>query len=95
MTKTDQKTIDTALQQLQKVHANMGKLWDADTMASFYYNVLSGTMARNGPEVATALAAMLTEVFASATKANANLGHLTNGFPNSGTATSDAGSAMQ
>ena len=63
-------------------------------MAAFYYRVLSGSVARNGPEVARAISAMLTEVFDSSTKAHASLGNLTNGLPGSGTATSDASSAM-
>jgi len=82
MDKTEQKIIDTTLEQLRSVHANMGSLWDAETMATFYYSVLSGTIARNGPDVARALADMLTEVFDSASKSHANLGSLTNGFTN-------------
>ena len=95
MDKTDQKIIDTTLDQLRGVHENMGRLWDAETMASFYYNVLSGTIARNGPDVAQAIARMLTEVFDNATKSHANLGGLTNGFPNSGKARSDEDSSMK
>jgi hypothetical protein len=95
MDKTEQKIIDTSLAQLKSVHENMGRLWDAETMATFYYRVVSGTIARNGPEVAQALSSMLSEVFDSAAKANASLGGLTNGFPNSGKATSDEDSAMK
>jgi|SRR6476469_7672701 len=94
MDKTDQKIIDTTLDQLKAVHGNMGRLWDAETMATFYYSVLSGTIARNGPEVAKAIADMLSEVFDNAAKSHANLGSLTNGFPNSGQARSDESSAM-
>jgi hypothetical protein len=94
MNQTDQKIIDTSLDQLKAVHDNMGRLWDAETMAAFYYSVLSGTVARNGPEVAQAVTAMLTELFDSAAKSHASLGKLTNGFPGSGKATSDEGSAM-
>jgi hypothetical protein len=94
MDQTDQKIIDTSLDQLKGVHANMGRLWDAETMATFYYSVLSGTIARNGPDVAKALSDMLTELFDSATKAHASLGNLTNGFPGSGSATSDDNSAL-
>lgn len=94
MNQTDQKIIDTTLDQLKSVHANMGRLWDAETMATFYYNVISGTIARNGPEVAKPLADMLTQVFDSTAKSNASLGGLTNGFPHSGKAKSDNDSAM-
>ena len=95
MTDSDQKIIDTSLEQLKSVHANMGNLWDAETMATFYYSLLSGTIARNGPDVARAVTAMLSELFDSASKSHANLGNLTNGFPNSGSATSDDSSAMR
>jgi hypothetical protein len=95
MKTTDQKIIDTTLEQLQAVHANMGRLWDAETMATFYYSVLSGTIARNGPAVANAVANMLTEVFDNAAKSHASLGSLTNGFPSSGQAKSDDESSMR
>ncbi|WP_046242549.1 hypothetical protein [Hymenobacter terrenus] len=81
MTHSDQQTIDITLNQLRAVHTNMGSLWDADTMATFYYSVLSGTVARNGPEVAQAIGNMISEVFDNAARAHANLGSLTNGLP--------------
>jgi hypothetical protein len=93
MKSTDQKIIDTTLDQLKAVHANMGRLWDAETMATFYYSVLSGTIARNGPEVAHAVGVMLTEVFDSAARSNANLGSLTRGFPSKGPAPADDAAA--
>jgi hypothetical protein len=77
MTNTEQKLNDTSLEQLRSVHENMGRLWDADTTISFYYQVLSGTVARNGPEVAKAITDMLSEKFDNLTKAHANLGGLT------------------
>jgi hypothetical protein len=95
MNPTDQKTIDVTLEQLRSVHANMGRLWDADTMATFYYSVLSGCVARNGPDVARAVSTMLNEVFDNAAKTHASLGSLTNGLPHSGQAQSDPDSAMQ
>lgn len=95
MNQTDQKIIETSLDQLKSVHANMGNLWDAETMATFYYSVLSGTIARNGADVARAVSGMLTELFDSASKSHANLGSLTNGFPNSGQAASDSASSRQ
>jgi hypothetical protein len=95
MNHSDRQTIDTTLHQLRTVHANLGNLWDADTMATFYYSVLSGTVARNGPEVAQAIGDMVRELFDNATKAHANLGSLTNGLPGSGSARSDAGSALR
>jgi hypothetical protein len=55
----------------------MGQLWDADTIIAFYYRVLSGTIARNGPEVAKAITDMLTQNFDNTTKAHANLSGLT------------------
>ena len=95
MTHSDQQTIDTTLNQLRAVHANMGNLWSAETMATFYYSVLSGTVARNGPEVAKAIGNMVTEVFDNASKSNANLGSLTNGLPHSGRAQSDESSSLR
>jgi hypothetical protein len=95
MTHSDQQTIDTTLDQLRAVHANMGSLWDADTMATFYYSVLSGTVARNGPEVAKAIGDMVSELFDNAAKAHANLGSLTKGLSSGGPAPSGEGSARQ
>ncbi|MBD2768419.1 hypothetical protein IC235_10995 [Hymenobacter sp. BT664] len=95
MTHSDQQTIDTTLNQLRAVHANMGNLWDAETMATFYYSVLSGTVARNGPEVAKAISSMTAEVFDNASKSHANLGSLTNGLPHRGPASSDESSSLR
>jgi hypothetical protein len=81
MTKTEQKIIDTSLDQLRGVHENMGRLWDADTISNFYYQVLTGTIARHGPEVAQAVTHMLSEKFDNLTKAHANLGRLAGGSP--------------
>jgi len=80
MTAEEQKIIDASLEQAQTLHANISGTWDGDTIASFYYNVLSGTIARNGPEVAQAITAMLTEVYASTARSHADLGRLTSGF---------------
>ncbi|MDB5234053.1 MAG: hypothetical protein JWR44_1046 [Hymenobacter sp.] len=80
MTKTDQEIIDASLRQVQTLHKNVSSLWDGDTLATFYYSIISGTIARNGPEVAQALTAMLTEVYANTTKSHTDLGKLANGF---------------
>ncbi|TGE28524.1 hypothetical protein [Hymenobacter metallicola] len=76
MEATDRKIVDTSLDQLRSLHQNIGKLWPADTLAAFYYEVLSGTIARHGPEVAQAISAILSEKFDNASKAHASLGQL-------------------
>ncbi|UOQ51780.1 hypothetical protein [Hymenobacter cellulosivorans] len=76
MDATDRKIIDTSLEQLRTLHQNIGQLWPADTLAAFYYEVLSGTIARHGPEVAQAISAILSEKFDNATKAHASLGQI-------------------
>jgi len=80
MTQTDQKITDTSLEQVRSLHENIRQMWDGDTMATFYYGVISGTIARSGPEVAKALTAMLTEVYANTAKSHVDLGKLANGF---------------
>jgi hypothetical protein len=80
MSAEDQKIIDTSLDQVRTLNQNIGNMWDGDTRASFYYNVLSGTIARNGPEIAQAITAMLTEVYTNTAKARVDLGRLTTGF---------------
>lgn len=88
MDATDRKIIDTSLEQLRTLHQNIGQLWPADTLAAFYYEVLSGSIARHGPEVAQAISAILSEKFDNATKAHASLGHIgMNGPADSGTTT--------
>ena len=82
MTAEEQKIIDTSLEQARSLHANISNMWDADTRSAFYYSVLSGTIARNGPEVAQALTAMLTEVYGNTARSHADLGKLANGFAN-------------
>jgi len=82
MTEEEQKIIDTSLGQARTLHDNLRGMWDGDTLASFYYGVISGTIARNGPEVAKALSAMLTEVYANTAKSHVDLGKLANGFAN-------------
>ena len=81
MSKADQKSIDSSLAQLQSLHKNLGSMWEGDALASFYYSVLSGTVARNSPEVAQAIMAMLTEVYENTARAHTDLGKLTQGFP--------------
>ncbi|PJJ60506.1 hypothetical protein CLV45_1935 [Hymenobacter chitinivorans DSM 11115] len=86
MDATDRKIIDTSLEQLRTLHQNISPLWPADTLAAFYYEVLSGSMARYGPEVAQAISAILSEKFDNASKAHASLGQLgMNGQADSGT----------
>lgn len=85
MTQTDQKIIDASIAQVRSLHENISKMWDADTRAMFYYSVVAGAIARNGPEVAQALTTMLTEVFANTAKSHADLGKLANGFANGST----------
>ena len=82
MTTEEQKIIDTSLEQARKLHDNMRQMWDGDTLASFYYGVISGAIARSGPDVAKALTAMLTEVYANTAKSHVDLGKLANGFAN-------------
>lgn len=82
MTEEEQKIIDTSLDQARSLHENIRQMWDGDTMATFYYGVISGTIARSGPEVAKALTAMLTEVYANTAKSHVDLGKLANGFAN-------------
>lgn len=82
MTETDQKIINASLDQARKLHDNLRNMWDGDTLASFYYSVVSGTIARSGPEVAQALTAMLTEVYTNTAKSHVDLGKLANGFAN-------------
>lgn len=72
----DRKIVATSLDQLRTLHENIGKLWPADTLAAFYYEVLSGTIARHGPEVAQAISSILSEKFDNATQAHASLGQL-------------------
>ncbi|MCB2377071.1 hypothetical protein LGH70_05730 [Hymenobacter sp. BT635] len=76
MDATDRNIIDTSLDQLRSLHQNIGQLWPADTLAAFYYEVLTGSIARNGPEVAQAISAILSEKFDNATKAHASLGQI-------------------
>ena len=80
MTESDQKIIDTSLNQVRALHENISSMWGGDACAAFYYSVLSGTIARNGPAVAQALTAMLTEVYANTARSHADLGKLTAGF---------------
>lgn len=80
MTAEEQKIIDTSLDQARSLHANISQMWDGDTSAAFYYSVLSGAIARNGPEVAQAITAMLTEVYANTARSHTDLGKLSNGF---------------
>lgn len=80
MTPEEQKIIDTSLNQARSLHDNLRNMWDSDTLATFYYGVISGTIARNGPEVAQALTAMLTEVYTNTAKSHVDLGKLANGF---------------
>ncbi|ALW86170.1 hypothetical protein AUC43_14365 [Hymenobacter sedentarius] len=80
MTQSDQKSIDDALEHLRNLHHNASSMWDSDTLATFYYSVIGGTIARNGPEVAKALMATLTEVYTSTAKSHVELGQLTKGF---------------
>ena len=80
MTEADQKIIDASLAHVRTLHTNMSSMWDGDTLASFYYNVISGTMARNNPDVARALMAMLSEVYENTAKSRVELGKLTLGF---------------
>ena len=87
MTSEEQKIIDTSLEQVKSLHANIGNMWDGDTRAAFYYSVLSGTIARNGADVAQAITAMLTEVYGNTAKSHVDLGKLANGFANGGAST--------
>ncbi|MBD2721269.1 hypothetical protein [Hymenobacter armeniacus] len=80
MTETDQKIIDTSLEQARALHDNLRGMWDGDALAAFYYRVISGTMARSGPEVAKALSGMLTEVYTNTARSHIDLGKLANGF---------------
>ena len=80
MTESDQKIVTASLDQARILHDNLRGMWDGDTLATFYYSVISGTIARNGPEVAKALAAMLTELYANTARAHVDLGKLANGF---------------
>ncbi|MDO7851803.1 hypothetical protein [Hymenobacter convexus] len=90
MNESEQKIIDTSLDQARTLHENIRQMWDGDTLATFYYGVISGTIARNGPEVAKALSAMLAEVYANTTKSHVDLGKLANGFANGQTDGSSA-----
>jgi hypothetical protein len=87
MTPEEQKIIDTSLDQVRTLHTNISNMWDGDTRATFYYSVLSGTIARNGPEVAQAITAMLTEIYSNTAKSHVDLGKLANGFANGNTST--------
>jgi hypothetical protein len=80
MTPEEQKIIDASLNQAATLHDNLRNMWDGDAMATFYYSVISGTIARSGPEVAQALTAMLTEVYTNTAKSHVDLGRLANGF---------------
>ncbi|UOQ96004.1 hypothetical protein MUN81_12095 [Hymenobacter sp. 5317J-9] len=83
MTESDQKIIDTSLEQARALHDNLRGMWDGDALATFYYGVISGTMARGGPEVAKALSAMLIEVYTNTARSHVDLGKLANGFAGS------------
>ena len=92
MTTEEQKIIDTSLEQMRTLHQNISTMWDSDAQAAFYYSVLSGTVARNGVEVAQALTAMLTEVYTNTARSHVDLGKLANGFPaGAGTTAEPAG----
>ncbi|OGX86959.1 hypothetical protein [Hymenobacter glacialis] len=81
MSQPDKKNIDSSLAQLQSLHQNMSSMWDGDALAAFYYNVLSGTVARHTPEVAQAIMSMVAEVYENTARSHTNLGKLTQGFP--------------
>ena len=81
MSQPDKKSIDSSLAQLQSLHHNMSSMWDGDALAAFYYNVLSGTVARHTPEVAQAIMSMVAEVYENTARSHTNLGKLTQGFP--------------
>jgi hypothetical protein len=76
MTPEEQKIINTTLDQARTLHTNLQGMWDGDALATFYYSVISGTIARNGPEVAKALSDMLTEIYANTAKSHQDLGRL-------------------
>ena len=80
MTPSEQKIIDDSLEHVRNLHKNISSMWDSDTLSTFYYSVISGTIARSGPEVAQALMATLTEVYGSTAKSHVELGQLTKGF---------------
>ncbi|MBF9238919.1 hypothetical protein I2I05_16060 [Hymenobacter sp. BT683] len=80
MTEADQKLIDSTLGQMRALHTNMGTMWDGDAIAAFYYNVLTGAIARNGPELARPLMEILTEVYENTAKSHVDLGRLTTGL---------------
>ncbi|MDO7847488.1 hypothetical protein Q5H92_14045 [Hymenobacter sp. M29] len=82
MNESEQKIINTSLDQARTLHENIRQMWDGDTLATFYYGVISGAIARSGPEVAKALSVMLTEVYANTAKSHVDLGKLANGFAN-------------
>lgn len=81
MNAVDQKLIDASLEHVRVLHKNISSMWDGDALATFYYSVIAGAIARNGPEVAQALTATLTEVYANTAKSHVDLGKLTSGFP--------------
>lgn len=80
MTDTDQKIIEQTLEQARTLHENARRMWDGNSLATFYYSVLAGAVARSGPEVARAISAQLTEVYANTAKSHVDLGKLANGF---------------
>jgi hypothetical protein len=90
MTPEEQKIINTSLEQARTLHDNLRGMWDGDTLATFYYSVISGTIARNGPDVAKALSVMLTEIYTNTAKSHTDLGKLTNGFSGNSTQPSDS-----
>ena len=81
MTHSEHKIIDDSLEQVRALHKNISSMWDSDTLSAFYYSVISGAIARSGPEVAQALVATLTEVYSSTAKSHVELGQLTKGLP--------------
>ena len=85
MTAEEQKIINTSLDQVRALHENISSMWDSSTQATFYYSVLAGAIARNGPDVAQALTTMLTEVYANTAKSHVDLGKLASGFANGST----------
>ncbi|WP_426059220.1 hypothetical protein [Hymenobacter sp. B1770] len=80
MTEADQKFINSSLEHVRTLHTNISNMWDADAIAAFYYSVLTGTIARNGPEVSRPLLDMLAEVYENTAKSHVDLGRLTTGL---------------
>lgn len=90
MSASEHKSIDSSLAQLQNLHHNMSSMWDGDALAAFYYSVISGTVARNSPEVAQAIMGMMTEVYENTARSHTNLGKLTQGFAPQGSPENEA-----